>query len=268
MRRAAELTALDPEASESGLTEAEVLRIAGEVGLPEKHVRVALAEVRARPPDQGALRVLFGAPVVRASRVIPQGRDDLCGELDEFLVAGQLLQPVRRTRELMVYWPAVDWVSQIARAASSTSRRYYVASAKSVEIHLKEIGPAETAVEFEVDPGTRNNNLAGGIAGGVSGGVGAGVGVALGMATFAPTDWAVMTGVTIALAVGTLVLWAVGLHHRRQNREVRTELEGILDRLEEGETLEPPPASWRRWVRRHFGGVAREVVREWRSEEE
>jgi len=32
-----------------------------------------------------------------------------------------------------------------------------------------------------------------------------------------------------------------------------------MDRLEAGESLEPPPAAWRRWVKRQFHGVAREV---------
>jgi hypothetical protein len=35
-------------------------------------------------------------------------------------------------------------------------------------------------------------------------------------------------------------------------------MEGILDRLESGESLEPPPASWRRWVQRHFRDFLRE----------
>lgn len=43
---------------------------------------------------------------------------------------------------------------------------------------------------------------------------------------------------------------------------VLVEMEGILDRLESEESLEPPPASWRRWVRKHFRGVAEDLLGE------
>jgi hypothetical protein len=48
--------------------------------------------------------------------------------------------------------------------------------------------------------------------------------------------------------------------HHRKLREVHAEVEGILDRLEAGETLEPPPAAWRKWVQRHFHGMAKDVL--------
>ena len=38
------------------------------------------------------------------------------------------------------------------------------------------------------------------------------------------------------------------------------EVEGILDQLEMGESLEPPPPAWRQWVKRHFHGVARDLM--------
>lgn len=261
MRRAAELAAADTGTSDLGLSETEVLHIAGEVGIPERHVRTALAELRSGAVSGGAFRALFGSPLVTASRVVPQPRDSVARALDEFMVAGQLLQPVRRTRGLLVYWPAVDWVSQIARAASSTTRRYYVASAKKVEIRLEELDADRTVVEFEVDPGTRNNNLAGGITGALTVGAVVGVGMGIALPAALPLAWAVGGGIGLAIACGAPVLWAVGRHHRRQNHEVRIELEGILDQLEQGQDLEPPPPSWRRWVRRHFGGVAREMMR-------
>jgi hypothetical protein len=37
-------------------------------------------------------------------------------------------------------------------------------------------------------------------------------------------------------------------------------VEGVLDALETGMSLEPPPASWRRWVKRQFHGVARDLM--------
>ena len=151
IRRAAELAASEPEGSEGGLTEAELFRIAGEVGLEERHVRNALTQVRSAPPSRGPVATVFGPAHLCVSRVVPGTKEQLARVLDEFLVAGRLLQPVRRGGSVLQYRPAVDWASQIARAASATSRRYYVAAAKKVEIRMEGTGDSATRVEIEVE---------------------------------------------------------------------------------------------------------------------
>jgi hypothetical protein len=263
IRRAAEIAASEPEGGESALTEAELFRIAREVGLDERHVRKALGQVRSSPPtDRGTLSALYGPPFVVASRVVPGTKDALMETLDEFMVAGRLLQNVRKGEGLLQYRPAVDWASQVARAASSTSRKYYVASAKRVEVRLEEVDDIRTMVQIEVEPGTRDDYVAGGIIGGLGGGIGTGVGVGWTLAAVAPAA----LGVAAGIALGSLILggiaWGTGVRHKKRLLDVRSELEGILDRLERGDGLEPPPPSWRRWVRRHFHGVARDVLGE------
>jgi hypothetical protein len=260
MRRATELAAEGADADELLLDETELLRIAGEVGLPEQHVRRALAEVRTSVPQGGgALGRLFGPATVAAGRVVPGSREALGEAIDEFMVAGQLLQPVRRGPDLLSYRPAVDWASQIARAASATSKRHYVASAKSVEVTIEALEDERVFVQFDVDPGTRGDHMAGAFLGGGAAGVAAGVGLGIVTATAAPVVLAVAAGVVVGGAVSSSIVWATGRAHRRRLQDVRDEVEGILDRLESGETLEPPPPSWRRWVRRHFHGVARDL---------
>jgi len=259
MRRATELAAESADHDEGALPEAEVLRIAGEVGLPERYVKQALAEVRTGPPDRGALAALFGPATVRASRVVPGSVSGLSAQLDDFLVAGQLLQPVRRSTGVMSYRPAVDWASQIARAASATSKRYYVASAKQVEIRLEESSDSTSMVFIEVDPGTRNDHLVGAFLGGGAAGVAAGFGATLALAAVAPPFLAVTAGIVGGGVLAAGIAWATGLAHKKRVRDVTHEVEGILDRLEGGASLEPPPPSWRRWVRRHFHGVARDL---------
>ena len=162
---------------------------------------------------------------------------------------------------VLLYRPAVDWASQIARAASSTSRKYYVASAKRVEVRLEQVEEGRSLVEIEVEPGTRDEYMAGGIVGGLGGrGRGRGRG-GLGHGRRRPR-W--LLGVAAGVAVGSAVFggicWITGYYHKRRLLEVRAEIEGILDRLETGESLEPPPSSWRRWVRRHFHGVAKDLL--------
>lgn len=263
IRRAAELAASEPEGGETALTEQELFRIAGEVGLERRHVEKALTQIRSSPPtSRNPLAALYGPSFVVASRVVPKTRDQLVPVIDEFMVAGQLLQAVRKGQSVLQYRPAVDWASQIARAASSTSRKYYVASAKRVEVRLEPVDDIRCMVQIEVDPGTRDEYMAGGIIGGLAGGVGAGVGVGLAVAAAAPAALAVAAGIALGTAVLGGVSWSTGHYHKKRLLEVRAEVEGILDRLEAGETLEPPPSSWRRWVRRHFHGVAKELMGE------
>jgi hypothetical protein len=196
---------------------------------------------------------------VRASRVVPGTPRALTTQIDAFLVGGRLLQTVRKTDRLMQYRPAVDWASQVARAASATSRRYYVAAARSVEVRLEAVGDDQTLIEFQVDPGTREDAVGGAVAGAAVG-VAAGFGVAIGIDPFMPYALSVFTGTLLTAGIGAgSTLWARGRHHRKLG-DVLAEVEGVLDTLEAGETLEPPPASWRKWVRRHFHGMARDFL--------
>lgn len=259
IRRASELASRETESDE--LTETELYRIAGEVGLPDHAIRKALVEVRSgavEPAPPGVLDRVFGSESVRAARVVPGTPEELAHELDDFLVAGQLLQAVRRSPRLLQYRPAVDWASQVARAASSTSRRYYVASAQSVEIRLEESGEeGRTLVEMEVTPGTRGDTVAGTAVGALAGGGAAGAGLGFLLMGVAPLSVAVVLGVVTGGTVAAGVTWFSGAGHRKKLTEVRRETEGVLDRLELGEELEPPPPAWRRWVKRQFHGARR-----------
>lgn len=260
IRRAAEIASSDSEPGEGDLSEAELFRIAGEVGLDERHVRRALSEVRSGVSGGGSLDRIFGPSRIRASRVVPGRPREIATRLDDFLVASQLLQPVRRTRNMLQYRPSVDWASQLARAASFTSRKYYVASAKSVEAHLDEVDEERTRVDLVVDPGTRDDSVVGAVLGGGAAGVAAGAGVGVLAVSTVPLALAIGAGVVVGSGVAGLVTSQTGASHKKKLLEVRAEVEGILDRLEFEESLEPPPASWRRWVKRQFHGVARDLM--------
>lgn len=268
MQRAAELAGADrgADGAEPVFSDAEVVRIGAEAGLAEQHVRRALADFRASQGRRrrGGVGAILGPGTIRTSRAVARSRRRIAGELDEFMVAGQLLQPVRRKDDLLQYRPAIDWASRVARAASATSGQHYVASARLVEVRLaetqdSEAGEPATLVEFYVDPGIIANYQGGAVFGGGVAGAAAGAGV--GFAAFALFPLAVavaagaVAGVATALAVAALV--AKGFRNRLD--DVESEVEGILDGLEGGPGLEPPPPAWRRWVRRHFHGVAREV---------
>lgn len=260
IRRAAELATSDPDVTESALTEGELFRIAGEVGLSDAHVRRALSDVRSGVEPGGLLDRVFGPSTVRASRVVDGDQKQLAADIDEFLVASRLLQPVRRGIGVLQYRPAVDWASQLARAASFSSRKYYIASARSVAVHLESVEEGRVLIELLVDPGTRSDDVAGAVFGGGIGGGGAGALAGAGLTALVPFGIAVGAGVVVGAGVWTGIAHAVGRGHKRKLGEVRTEVEAVLDSLEMGVSLEPPPASWRRWVKRHFHGVARDLI--------
>lgn len=259
IRRAAELASTDADGAEGDLSEAELYRIAREVGLSERHVRTALSEVRAGAGSWGVLDRVFGPAFVRAARVVPGTPEALSVTLDDFFVKTQLLQAVRKGRGVLQYRPSLDWASQLARAASFTSRKYYVASAKSVEVRLDEVEAGSTLVELVVDPGTRSDSVAGATVGGGLLGTGVGIGAAASLAAVAPLLVASGVGIAVGGGLVAAIGTAVGASHKKKLFEVQAEVEGILDLLERGESLEPPPASWRSWVKRQFHGVAREL---------
>jgi hypothetical protein len=255
MRRATELALSESDSDSGALSEAELYRIAREVGVSERHVRLALSEVRAGEVGGGAIERLFGPEIVRASRVVPGTARQLAERIDRFMVAGRLLQPVRRGATILQYRPAVDWISQVARLASATSRRYYVASAKSVEVHLEAVEPDRTLVEFRVDPGTRSEAVWGGLLGGGTVGVAGGITAGIALTTIAPVVAAAAVGAVVGGGASTAIVWSTGKSHQKKVRDVRAEVEGILDHLEVEEPLEPPPPSWQQWVRRQFHGA-------------
>lgn len=263
MRRASELAAEEPGASEGEFTDTELVRIGGEVGLAERHVRRALAELRTGTPralrQRGGVRELMAPGEVRGSRTVERSRASVRRELDEFMVGSQLLQRVRRRNDLLQYRPAIDWASRVARAASSTSRQHYVAAARLVEARLEEIADGSTQVDIMVDPGIAGSYRAKALIGGVLGMV-VGIGAAGAIASVLSLAVAAVCGLIAggAAAFGIAVL--AGRGFQRRLREIHLEVEGILDGLESAGGLEPPPPAWRRWVRRHFHGVAREMI--------
>jgi hypothetical protein len=260
IRRAAELATSDPEAPDGGLSEEELFRIAREVGLSESHVRQALAEVRAGLPEirRGVIERVFGPAHVHVRRVVPGTPDELAQTLDDFMVSTQLLQRVRRSNAVLQYRPAADWASQVARATSS--RKYYIAASKAVEVRLDVVDADRTLVALLIEPGTRGNDLGGAIFGGALASGAAGTLSAFGLGMLVPGAPAIAAGAVIGAGVWSAIFFGTGATHRRRVVDVRTEAEGVLDALETGASLDPPPPAWRKWVKRHLHGVARDIL--------
>ena len=124
IRRAVELQFEEGTDEGGNLSEEEVLRIGGEVGLAPAHVRRALGELRAEamvpqlPPDGGLLRKLIGAGLVRADRVVPGGAEEVEELLVGWLSGMESLTAIRRRAGISIWEPSEGFVAQLQEASN------------------------------------------------------------------------------------------------------------------------------------------------------
>jgi len=253
IRRAVELYAAQTDADER-ISEDEVLRIGKELGLPPAIVRQAIYEAPA-PSTTSILDRWFGPGAVSVSRAVPLPDGDVASRLEEYLATREYLILRRRQQSLVFFEPAEDTISRMARALSRPARNWYLARSRQVVLAVRPLEEGRTHVRIDMDLGNRRREVA------VEGLVGAGIwGLALGGIAAAGVGFGLVEiiGQTAAVAAGALagiagvtggaasVVAAVGRSFRRKLEAARLEVEGLLDRLERGERLEPPPAPWRR----------------------
>ena len=256
IRRAIELYSARADADER-LSEEEVLRIGAELALPADLVRQALYET---PPDLDPSLTdrVIGPARVSIGRVLPLADQDAAARLEEYLSTREYLVLRRRQQCVAYFEPAEDTISKMARALSRPARSWYLARARGVALAVRPLEPGRSHVRIDMDLGNRRSEAA------VNGLVGGGVlGIALGAAgaVVASLGFADVLGTTLATAASAFAavaglgggLWAgvaaAAAAYRRRLAAARLEVEGLLDRLERGERLDPPPAPWRRLLR-------------------
>lgn len=247
IRRAAEIQLGEGEGPREALSGEEIVRIGTEVGLEPRHVRRALAEVRAEsllpepPEDRGLARGMWGPAVARASRAVPGAPRDVQGRVEEHFRSRESLQSVRRRAGRSLWEPAGSLVSKMQRTLDVGGRGYELAEARRLELSVAELEEGWSLVTLTVD--LRNVRAEHGVAwsaGSAGGAVGATV-VAV-----------AAVGVPLIAAVSAVAAAAVGasalggrwtLERKRERLELV--LQGLLDRLEQGEELEPRRPDWR-----------------------
>lgn len=254
IRRAAELYAADAEADER-ISEEELLRIASEIGLPSRHVRQALLELSDAAPESSLLDRLCGPAMVRGVRVVPSDADHVYRNLDEYLTTREYLHPMRRKERGGWYAPAEDFISQVARTFTRHKGRFKLATARGVSVSVEPLEARAAHVRMDVDLTTQRRDVvaAGATTGGIFGAmVGAGLAAAVGdfaIDLAGPIGAAAAAVVTFggSLSSGVAAGFAIARSQfRKKFAWARIEVEGLLDRLEHGEPLVPPPAQWRR----------------------
>lgn len=243
MRRAAEIEARSgSEVPE--LTEHDVLRIASEVGFSEESVRQALAEHYANSEagrllsePRGPSR-LCGTGLVRASRTVAAPADEVRRQLEPHFQQNESLRLVRRVASGSLWEPERGVVASLVRSVDLHGRGYQLAKARGLELRTVDLGGDRCQVTLIADLGKQRSEWFWGL--GV--GVGApGAVVAGGVAIAA--DLALL-GLASAAWWGGAVWLARGGFSRAAAR-MRVRLEGLLDRVEHREPLEPPRPSWR-----------------------
>jgi hypothetical protein len=261
VKRAAELAAAEGDPEET-ISEDEVIRIAAELGLAEHHVRQALYEGVVEPEPESLLDKQMGVPRIMATRAVPFPPEGARRALEDYFVTREYLQIVRRQSKSTTFERADDAVSKVARKLSR-SRKHCLASAEAVEVTLRELQPGWTHVRLKaVYPDHRKSHL-----------IGAGIGsVVLGVPLAAVTTATVgaffpgaMLGDPLSIAVGAaagitaFAATTAGLftsarnNYRRWRERTVVEADSILDRLEKGDELRPPPAPWIRKLQLKFG---------------
>lgn len=260
IRRAVELSLTERDAQER-LSEEEVVRVATEVGLPAHLARQALYErpalsARVRPYDRW-----FGDGIVTASRAIPAAdADRLRRRLEEYLSTHEYLQLVRRRSGRLYFMPADDTISKLARGLFRPSRRYQLSRARRVAVDVRALDDTSSHVQIATDFEEQRKSAAQ-----VATGAGGMLALALGGAATALVAFNMPTGLPAVVAeVGTFLgvtgaslagmIRLAGRSFRNRMAGARTELEGLLDRAEHGEQLEPPPPPWRRRLQQRMRG--------------
>jgi hypothetical protein len=161
----------------------------------------------------------------------------------------------------MSFEPADDVVSKVARGFSR-SKKHCLAAAQGVELAVRELEPGWSHVRLRaVYPDARKVHIGGATAGAVflGGPIATGAGVLVGslangpLPDFMAIALGLTTGVTV-IAGAVAGFWQIARHNFRTWRE-RTvnEANGVLDRLEKGDELRPPPAPWLRKLQLKFG---------------
>lgn len=237
LARAAELQAASGDDT-GALSEAQLVDIAGEVGLARDNVRQALAEERARvdlAPDAGVAHSLLGPAVVQAARAVPGDAAAVLAALDAWMQRNESLQIKRRYADQLAWEPRQDFVSAIRRVIRVGGRGFHLSLVTEVRGAVAQVGGTRSHARLVASfSGARAQRAAAAM-------TIAALGVLLGI----PLFWlATNAGLTIAaglalvpaLAVPALAISLVRHRYASLMARAQVALEQALDRIEYGES--------------------------------
>jgi hypothetical protein len=233
--RAAELQA-GARDLDDGLTEDDLLRLGGEVGIPAPYLRQALLEERTRvavPVERGLGAWLAGPRQLVAERTVAGPAAEVRKALEHWMATGELLAVKRRFPDQVAWEPQKGALASLKRSFGVGGRDYLLAEASDIVGHVTEVAATRSHVRLVADMGnTQRASLAGGSVLAVAGAGVTGVLLVLGFAPLAavlPFPAALVGAVAVARSRLTAL------------ERMQTALEQVLDRLEHGEIRVPGP---------------------------
>ncbi len=247
IRRAAELQSASGESRSDFLDSGEIVRIGREVGIEERHLRQALAEVQAdallpeAPRDAALALRLWGEGFVRASRTVPGRPGRVQARIEAHFRERESLAEIRRRSGRSLWRPSTGLASRMQRKLDLTGRSYDLAEVRQVELAVTGLEPEWSLVSVTADlSNLRGRYLAGWLAGGLVSFSAVAAAAALSFAMPVVLPLLAAGGATVGATV-----WGVGFNMRRQKERIQLAIEGLLDRLEQGGSLEPERPSLR-----------------------
>lgn len=233
LARAAELQARTGD-EEPGLSEAQLLEIAGEVGLSATSVRQAIAEVRTQveaPDESGAAHSLLGTATVRAARVVPGTAVTTLAIIDDWMQRTESLQVKRRFPDQMSWEPRQDFLASIRRALRIGGRGFHLAGTTEVGAVVVPVEAKRSHVALVADFADARSQRAMTAMGVAAAGILVGV-PGFWMALNANLYVAAVLALIPALGVPIAAVTAVRRVYRAQLKRATVALEQVLDRLE------------------------------------
>ena len=250
IRRAAELQSREGESPEFALDETEVVRIGEEVGLSPRHVRQALADLRAEsllpdlPNETNLAARLWGPGLVRESRVVLGDATAVESKLERYMRERETLTPIRQRPGHSLWEKSGGLVSSLQRGLDLSGHGHELAKSRNVELFVEQLEPGHSLVTMVVDIRNQRAEHATGWFFALAPGV-TGLTAAIGIIT---------TGNLAFLAIGAGLGATAGIisattltskSFQKRRARVALVVQGILDRLEAGRALESEDRSWR-----------------------
>jgi hypothetical protein len=242
VRRAIELQTHEADTTgAAGVSDEELVRIGGELGIAPAHMRRALAEVTAHPtPEPGG--GLLGPARTTASRAVPGNADAVRHHIEKYLLDSEYLAVLRRLPDRTIYEKSGGFHVEMARVMDKTrivvsghkpGRRigagFDLRTATGVEVSVTQMEDDTSWVTLTIDLSSQRTAYWFGINGGA--GVGAFIAGLSAATVFAPP------AALVALPIMAASAWGTRVTYRALVKRARLQLEALLDHLERGESL-------------------------------
>ena len=246
VRRAVELQSRESDGTgDTGLSEDELVRIGGELGIGAAHMRRALAEVAVGAPATGGFGdQVFGAARVTAGRAVPGRPEAVRAHVERYLLDSVYLAVLRRLPDVTIYEKSGGFQVELTRAMDATRAAlggrgagprigagFDLRTARTVEVTVTALEEGVSWLSFTVDLGNQRTGYWVGINTGF--GVAALAAGAIAAVTIAPP------AALVALPILSGSAWGTRLAYSGIVKRARLHLEALLDHLERGESLIP-----------------------------